>query len=132
VSQQHLFNLLRGYAFRKEKGLPTGMNDSPVQIAGTATETGSNLESTAMPSSSGHKHWNRQPPTLIDLMKRVGVQEKELRHGLPERVLALHARSQEILANANFFHGGDLGWTYGPADQGFRENQRMELTERAI
>jgi hypothetical protein len=65
-------------------------------------------------------------------MKRVGVQEKELRHGLPERVLALHARSQEILANANFFHGGDLGWTYGPADQGFRENQRMELTERAI
>jgi hypothetical protein len=57
---------------------------------------------------------------------------QELRDGLPERVLALHARPQEILANANFFHGGDLGWTDGGADQGFRESQRMELTERGI
>src|SRR4029453_9466109 len=66
------------------------------------------------------------------VIQLIGVEVKELRDGLPERVLALHARPQEILANANVFHGGDLGWPDGAADQGFREHQRMELTERGI
>src|SRR5215813_14265691 len=60
------------------------------------------------------------------------VDVKGLRDGLLGRVVALHARPQEILATANFFPGGDLGWTYGAAGQGFRENQGMEFTEKGI
>src|SRR5262245_14381568 len=60
------------------------------------------------------------------------VDVKELRDGILGRVVVLHAPPQEILANANFFPGGDRGWTYGAAGQGFRENQGMEFTEKGI
>src|SRR5262249_48161140 len=114
---------------------PTGNDESGGRVSGPTARIGHTLQ-----DAGGIGHGTRSShPFVVPSRKQfrslsfsLYVDVKELRDGLPERVVALHARPQEFLANANFFHVGDRGWTYGAADQGFRENQRLELTERGI
>jgi hypothetical protein len=47
--------------------------------------------------------------TIPNFVIQLIVEVKELRDGLPERVLAIHTSPQEILANANFFMVVPLG-----------------------